>query len=85
MSGAAVLEEVTKFESSELKHVDYKEKQGLPTVEDIQSEKKHLSLIDGLENFEKTKLKPTVTEEKVVLPDAETIENERKNKPESSI
>lgn len=52
---------------------------------DIQSEKKHLSLIDGLENFEKTKLKPTVTEEKVVLPDAETIENERKNKPESSI
>lgn len=33
MSGAAVLEEVTKFESSELKHVDYKEKQGLPTVE----------------------------------------------------
>jgi len=52
---------------------------------DIESEKKHLSLIDGVESFEKTKLKPTVTEEKIVLPDAATIESERANKPESAI
>ncbi len=52
---------------------------------DIESEKKHLSLIDGVENFEKKNLKPTVTQEKVILPDKEAIENERKNKVESEI
>ncbi len=33
MSGAAVLEEMSKFEASELKHVEVVEKATLPSVE----------------------------------------------------
>lgn len=84
-NGAAVLKDVAEFESSALKHIDVIEKVQLPSVGDIESEKKHLSLIDGVENFKKGELKPTVTEEKIILPDAETLEKERKNKAESQI
>ena len=41
--------------------------------QDIESEKMHVNLVNGLENFDKTKLKPTVTQEKIVLPDKEGI------------
>ena len=38
MSGAAVLQEVTRFEASELKHVEVTERAGLPTVEGMLKE-----------------------------------------------
>lgn len=105
MSGTAVLEEMSKFDASGMKHVEVTEKVALPSVEgnlillfiwllciirqiksfcffllDIQAEKKHLSLIDGVETFAKDGLKATETKEKIVLPTAEDIENEKKNR-----
>jgi hypothetical protein len=80
MSGTAVLEEMSKFDASGMKYVEVTEKVALPSVEDIQAEKKHLSLIDGVETFAKDGLKATETKEKIVLPTAEDIENEKKNR-----
>lgn len=38
---------------------------------DVQQEKQHMSLLQGVENFDLKQLKQTDTEEKVVLPSAE--------------
>ena len=35
---------------------------------DIETEKQHISLIEGVECYDKTALKPTETLEKIVLP-----------------
>ena len=55
-----------------LKHVDPPaEKIVLPTAEDIESEKQHITFVNGVETFDKSNLKPTTTKEKFVLPDQE--------------
>lgn len=67
----AIIEDLAKFETNGLKHVQVAEKINLPSKEDIESEKKHISLVNGVESFDKNKLKPTITQEKIVLPDKE--------------
>lgn len=67
----ALIEDVEKFTTSALKHVEVAEKARLPSTEDIETEKKHINLVTGVETFDKNKLKPTVTQEKIVLPDKE--------------
>lgn len=69
----ALIEDVEKFTTSALKHVEVAEKARLPSTEDIETEKKHISLVTGVETFDKNKLKPTVTQEKIVLPDKEGL------------
>lgn len=69
----ALIEDVEKFTPSALKHVEVAEKARLPSTEDIETEKKHISLVTGVETFDKNKLKPTVTQEKIVLPDKEGL------------
>ncbi len=69
---SAIVEGLSKFEPSALKHVDASEKTVLPSKEDIENEKKHLDFVNGVESFDKNKLKRTVTNEKVVLPDKES-------------
>jgi len=55
-----------------LKHVEPpEEKIVLPTAQDIESEKQHITFVNGVESFDKKQLKPTVTQEKFVLPDKE--------------
>ena len=68
----AIIEDLANFEAKNLKHTDMQEKNVLPSKEDIESEKKHISLVTGLETFDKNKLKPTTTQEKIVLPDKES-------------
>jgi hypothetical protein len=66
----AVVEGLAKFGQTSLKHVPPPaEKVVLPSKEDIESEKQHFSLVQGVEGFDKNKLKPTVTQEKLILPD----------------
>ena len=55
-----------------LKHVEPpEEKIVLPTAEDINIEKQHITFVNNVEQFDKNKLKPTVTKEKFILPDQE--------------
>lgn len=69
----AVVEGLAQFAPSALKHVDaVPEKVVLPSKEDIETEKKHIEFVNGVEGFDKNKLKRTVTNEKVVLPDKES-------------
>lgn len=44
---------------------------------DIETEKMHFNLVNGVESFDKNKLKPTVTQEKIILPDKGMIEEEK--------
>lgn len=81
----AFINDLVKFEASALKHVEVPDKAVLPSKEDIETEKKHLNLVNGVESFDKNKLKRTVTQEKSILPDKEEIEREKKNKAESEI
>lgn len=67
----AIIEDLAKFETNALKHVQVSEKVNLPSKEDIESEKQHISLVNGVETFDKNKLKPTITHEKIILPDKE--------------
>ncbi|CAF0779265.1 unnamed protein product [Brachionus calyciflorus] len=80
-----IVEDLAKFETNVLKHVEVAEKVNLPSKEDIENEKKHISLVNGVEQFDKNKLKPTVTQEKIVLPDRDDIENEKKSQIEKQI
>jgi len=81
----AVIEEMAKFEARVLKHVELAERKSLPSLADIENEKKHINFVAGVESFDKNQLKKTETKEKVVLPDKEAIESERLNKTEASV
>lgn len=59
-----------KLEDVTLKHVSPPEvKNVLPSAQDIEIEKQHITFVNGVESFDKKQLKPTVTQEKFVLPD----------------
>lgn len=81
----AVIEDLNKFQPRNLKHVVCVERKSLPSLEDIEIEKKRIDFVTNVETFDKNQLKPTKTAEKVVLPDRETIEHERNNKTEASV
>ena len=51
-----------------LNHVECVEKNVLPTKEDVENERQHVELKQGIENFRSTTLRQVSTEEKVVLP-----------------
>ena len=71
-SKKVITEDLVKIGTSTLKHVEPPaEKIVLPTAEDIESEKQHITFVNGVESFDKNKLKPTVTKEKFILPDQE--------------
>ncbi|CAN8012243.1 unnamed protein product, partial [Ixodes pacificus] len=47
---------------------------------DVQQEKIHNSLLEGVEQFEKTSMKHVQTQENVCLPKKEDIESEKEHK-----
>lgn len=51
-----------------LNHVECIEKNVLPTKEDVENERQHVQLKQGIENFQSTTLRQVSTEEKVILP-----------------
>ncbi|KAH8025737.1 hypothetical protein HPB51_011068 [Rhipicephalus microplus] len=69
-----IQQELASFNASSLKHTETQEKVLLPSKEDVQQEKIHNSLLEGVEQFEKTSMKHAHTQEKVCLPKKEGIE-----------
>ncbi|KAH9373485.1 hypothetical protein HPB48_009530 [Haemaphysalis longicornis] len=75
-----IQQELASFNASSLKHTETQEKVTLPSKEDVQQEKIHNSLLEGVEQFEKTSMKHAHTQEKVCLPKKEDIESEKEHK-----
>uniref|UniRef100_A0A2L2Y2P4 Thymosin beta n=1 Tax=Parasteatoda tepidariorum TaxID=114398 RepID=A0A2L2Y2P4_PARTP len=68
---SAFKNELEKFDAGKMKHADTKEKNPLPSKEDVLQEKQHHELLTGVSTFNKAKLKRTNTKEKIVLPTKE--------------
>ncbi|KAK8775286.1 hypothetical protein V5799_031379 [Amblyomma americanum] len=66
-----IQQELASFNAASLKHTETQEKVTLPSKEDVQQEKIHNSLLEGVEQFEKTSMKHAQTQEKVCLPKKE--------------
>ncbi|KAG0424881.1 hypothetical protein HPB47_027915 [Ixodes persulcatus] len=75
-----IQQELFSFKASNLKHAETQEKVTLPSKEDVQQEKMHNSLLEGVEQFEKTSMKHVQTQENVCLPKKEDIESEKEHK-----
>ncbi|KAE9413868.1 hypothetical protein Angca_000945 [Angiostrongylus cantonensis] len=63
----------------ELKKVSTKEKNILPTMEDVTKERQHAAMLSGIENFSTDQLKHSELEEKVSLPSNEDIIQEKQH------
>uniref|UniRef100_A0A0K8RJY2 Putative ciboulot n=1 Tax=Ixodes ricinus TaxID=34613 RepID=A0A0K8RJY2_IXORI len=66
-----IQQELFSFKASNLKHAETQEKVTLPSKEDIESEKEHKQMIEGIETFDPSKLKHAETLEKNPLPTKE--------------
>merc|ERR1712001_518138 len=60
-----------------LRPTEAAEKNVLPSAEDVQTEKKHQSILNGIEAFTSDQLRHAETKEKISLPRAEEIQTER--------
>merc|ERR1712241_890996 len=60
-----------------LRPTEAAEKNVLPSAEDVQTEKKHQSILNGIEAFSSDQLRHAETKEKISLPGAEEIQTER--------
>uniref|UniRef100_A0AC34QTA2 Uncharacterized protein n=1 Tax=Panagrolaimus sp. JU765 TaxID=591449 RepID=A0AC34QTA2_9BILA len=60
-----------------LNHVEVVEKIKLPTKEDVENERQHVKLVQGIENFKPNTLRQVSTEEKNVLPSPTDIALEK--------
>ncbi|XP_054722090.1 thymosin beta-like isoform X4 [Uloborus diversus] len=69
--------ELGQFNAAKLKHTETKEKNCLPSKEDILQEKQRQDLVTGVSTFNKAKLKRTNTKEKIVLPTKEVLTQEK--------
>lgn len=56
-----------------MRHAETQEKVALPAKEDIQTEKTHQSIFQGVTGFDKSQMRHAETEEKVALPAKEGI------------
>ncbi|XP_075736695.1 thymosin beta cib isoform X3 [Rhipicephalus microplus] len=72
-----IQQELASFNASSLKHTETQEKVLLPSKEDIESEKEHKQMIEGIETFDPSKLKHAETSVKNPLPTKEVIEQEK--------
>ncbi|GBM07007.1 hypothetical protein AVEN_63455-1 [Araneus ventricosus] len=72
--------ELEKFDAAKMKHTETKEKNPLPSKEDLIQEKQRHEIFTGVSTFNKAKLKRTNTKEKIVLPTKEVIEQEKGSK-----
>jgi len=70
--------ELEGFKTDSMKKADTQEKIVLPSAEDIENEKGHQRLVDGIEGFNPKNPKPTETLEKNPLPTKEVIDQEKK-------
>lgn len=74
---AEIKDELANFNAEKLKATETQEKVVLPSKEDIEAEKGHNQMVEGIQNFDPAQLKHTETQEKVVLPTKEVIEQEK--------
>ncbi|XP_042865184.1 uncharacterized protein LOC122248830 isoform X13 [Penaeus japonicus] len=65
------------FSAVNLKKIETEEKIHLPNKEDIETERTHQSLFQGVTGFDKTSMRHAETQEKVTLPAKEDIETEK--------
>lgn len=72
-----IQQELASFNASSLKHTETQEKVTLPSKEDIESEKEHKQMIQGIESFDPSKLKHAETSVKNPLPTKEVIDQEK--------
>jgi hypothetical protein len=68
------MQELTTFESSNLKTTTLEEKSTLPSADDIHSERIHRELLTNIGDFDSKSLTKTDTDEKILLPDSENIQ-----------
>ncbi|KAF8790105.1 Thymosin beta like protein [Argiope bruennichi] len=69
--------ELEKFDAGKMKHTETKEKNPLPSKEDLIQEKQRHEIFTGVSTFNKAKLKRTNTKEKIVLPTKEVLTQEK--------
>ncbi|KAF0311058.1 Thymosin beta [Amphibalanus amphitrite] len=72
-----VKSELEGFTPDKLKHTETQEKVVLPTKEDVEQEKQHNALLEGVEKFDAERLKKTETQEKNRLPSPDDVQQER--------
>uniref|UniRef100_A0A336M6L2 CSON010893 protein n=1 Tax=Culicoides sonorensis TaxID=179676 RepID=A0A336M6L2_CULSO len=67
------------FSADKLSHAETKEKNVLPSAEDVVEEKNKQNLFAGIESFDTAKLKHAETQEKNPLPDKDVVAAEKQH------